>query len=135
MTQRWEYEPRAKPKPKHGWSKDEPGFEKGRGGEIIGKCPSGMTIEEATTLINDGIPWTNPHSDHDEDWPENIYVVHDGNVYRAVPTRRGRSYHGFPAQRRVPRRLKDKILQRARNLGCEVEIKRWMRTHMKMKNL
>lgn len=106
-----------------------------RGGEVVGKCPSGMSLDEAERLLNTGIEWTNPNSHHDEDWPEQIYVVHEGAVYRAMVTRRGVSYHGFPANRRVPPTLRDRILARARELDCEVEVKRWMRKHMEMKNL
>ena len=138
MTRRWTYEPRGTPqvpKPKHGWANDEPGFEEGVGGQIIGKCPAGISNTEAEQLLNEGISWTNPHSHHKEDWPEQIYVVHQGVIYRAIPTRGGISYHGFPAARRVPRSLKEKILRRARDLGCETEVKRWMRKHMGMKNL
>lgn len=132
---RWKYEPRGNPKPKHGWHRDEPGFEEEKGGELVGKCPANMSLEEAEDLLNHGIHWTNPNSHHIESWPERIYAVHNGAVYRAIPTRRGISYHGFPEYHRVPRSLKDQLLARARRLGCEDEVKRWMRTHMRMKNL
>ena len=137
MTRRWKYEPRGPRKPKHGWSKDRPGFVEGKGDQVIGKCPSNLTIKEAEELLNTGIEWTNPSSHHKEEWPEQIYVVHQGTVYRAIPTRRGVSYHGFPAQRDISRyrRLKDEIIERARELDCEKEVKRWMRKYMGMKQL
>ncbi|MBI4703269.1 MAG: hypothetical protein HY744_19300 [Deltaproteobacteria bacterium] len=124
----WEYEPDEKPKRKHAWDEPYPGFVEVRG-EVVGKCPAGLSNDEARELLNQGIAWTRPRSPS-LGWPDAIYVVHAGAVYRAKPTNPGVSYHAFPETgerlREVPRSLRRRILDRARELGCEQEVRRWM---------
>jgi hypothetical protein len=54
--------------------------------------------------------------------------VHQGVVYRATPTNPGRSYHGFPESerelQRLPRHVRHQILERAKILDCEEEVRR-----------
>lgn len=136
----WKYEPRKAssgvPKPKHGWSENYAGFVE-KDGKKIGKCPNDMRPGVPERLLNNGVDGTSAKSAHDKDWPENIYAVHEGVVYRAVPTRGGHSYHGFPAgdQRKVSGPVKDKILKQARQKDCEKQVKRWMRQHMDVPSL
>lgn len=137
-TQRWEYEP-GPFRRKHKWDKDFAGFDEQSDGRKVGKCPAWMSSDEAEALLNDGVDGTSEASDRaDADWPENIYTVDEnGTVYRAVPTRPGHSYHGFPAkdERRVSRDVKERILELAENKGCKQEAKRWMRRHMNVPSL
>lgn len=122
------YEPDEEPKRKHHWDRAEPGFVEVRS-VLVGKCPSDLTIARAEALLQDGIPWNRPRTP-DLGYPDAIYVVYDGAVYRAKPTRPGVSYHAFPELgsrlRELPRQLKTRILEKARELGCDVGVQRWM---------
>jgi len=86
QPRRWIYDPGEKPKRKHGWSKDEAGFER-RGRALIGKCPKSLSNETAEALLNEGIAEDDPRAG--DAGPRRIYVVHDGVLYRAVATEPG----------------------------------------------
>jgi hypothetical protein len=43
----WYYEPDPRGKHKRDWTEDTAGFVEGDAGELIGKCPSGMSMETA----------------------------------------------------------------------------------------
>jgi len=126
---RWQYEPDERPKKKHAWNRPEPGFV-GRGASLVGKCPNNVTEQEAEELLNGGVPMRSERSRNL--WPSRIYLIHEGQVYRAVPTNPGRSYHAFPelprSFRELPRATKIAVLDRARDLGCLEEVRRWMST-------
>ncbi len=125
---KWKYEPDERPKRKHHWDKDVPGFVS-IAGEIVAKCPRNLSLERAEELINEGIPFDSDRAGVGP-WPGTIYVVHEGAVYRAKPTSPGVSYHGFPETaercRKLPRTVRNAILARADELGCGVEVRRWM---------
>ena len=125
---RWKYDPGESPKIKHGWSQDKAGFVR-RDKGLIGKCPKGMTNGEAERLLNDGIPDSSVRGDAEH--PGRVYVVHDGVLYRAVPTLAGVSYHGFPEDPKEFDRLDDdlqrRIWERAHSLGQEKALKTWLR--------
>jgi hypothetical protein len=123
----WIYEPSPDRKHKRGWDQPRAGFviEKG---EEVGKCPGNLAIGIAEGLLNDDhrieyspVRW--PHS-----YPDRIYNIHAGQLYRATPTVPGRSYHGFPESPakafKLPRKVKERILELARVRGCESEISR-----------
>jgi len=124
----WLYEPDENPKKKHHWKEDRAGFEI-VGHVFIGKCPRTMSIELAETLLNSGIAWS-PRGWRD-DYPQRIYSVWEGVLYRATPTNPGRSYHGFPEHySRFPpgsRELRSQIINLARERNCEHELREWMR--------
>lgn len=125
---RWRYQPDESPKRKHAWDRDEAGFLEVAPGQLVAKCPSSVSVDEAQGLLGSAIPWS-PRSWRREH-PRRLYVVRQGVLYRATPTVPGRSYHGFPEHPsgfpRGARGLKRAILDRARELGCEHELRRWM---------
>ncbi len=127
LNSMWKYEPDENPKIKHHWDKLTAGFVEINGARI-GKCPSNMALSLAEDLLNNGIPFSPPG--WNRPYPKRIYAVHDGVVYRATHTRPGVSYHGFPEYpseiRTLPGPVRDAILQEARTLGCEKEVKRWI---------
>ena len=121
----WVYQENLDRKHKRGWDQPRPGFMEVKG-EIVGKCPTTITVEKAEELLNSGIPYFPqrwPRS-----YPERIYNIHDGHLYRATPTVPGRSYHGFPEHptnaRKLPRDLKKLILDLARTHHCQEEVSR-----------
>jgi len=128
QDRQWRYDPGERPKKKHGWNKDEAGFVRS-GQKRIGKFPHTLQMGTAQDLLNTGIAIQGPRdrSGH----PRRIYVVHEGVLYRAVPTVPGLSYHGFPEWpeefERLDGDLKERIWQRARELGCLDDLKRWLR--------
>jgi hypothetical protein len=126
----WEYDAGENPKRKHGWKQPVAGFLM-IDGRKIGKCPKGFASDLARRLLNDGISVRGPKDRHS--WPREFWVIHDGVPYRALPTRRGRSYHGFPACgadfRELPGTVQEALKARARELGCHTEVKRWLERH------
>lgn len=129
MPPPWKYQPDEDPKRKHHWKGIRAGFVTVRG-EVVGKCPCTISLELAEHLLNtSGIPWSNPRfpvGTH----PDRIYVVHEGVVYRAMPTIAGVSYHAFPELperlRHVPKTVRAQILTLADQLGCKKEVQAWM---------
>ena len=126
---RWLYEHDESPKRKHAWGEGSAGFASVRG-VLVGKCPAHMGISEAQELLDTALPFSSPRWPHD--YPQRLYAVHDGVVYRATRTRPGVSYHGFPEhpsrfpEGRTGGLLKERLLQRATELGCEQEVRQWM---------
>lgn len=125
----WRYQTDETPKRKHHWNQAQAGFIR-EGGELVGKCPASITTAQAEQLLNaQGVSWHNPRLPATA-WPDCIYVVHQGVVYRAVPTVPGVSYHAFPELperlRSLPKRLREQILLVADRLGCKKEVSEWM---------
>jgi hypothetical protein len=125
----WKYAPDEDPKRKHYWNQAYAGFVEVDGVQV-GKCPNCITNEQAEVALNDGIPWHNPRVPK-TGWPDRFYIVHGGVVYRAKPTNPGSSYHAFPELpselNKLPRAVRDQIVARAQELGCQSEVAEWMR--------
>ena len=109
-SQRLRYAPDEQPKRKHGWHKDEAGFVD-QDGVPVGKCPKGLSMEEAERLLNEGIPFDPTGSGA---LPRAIYAIRGGVLYRAVPTV-GVWYHGFPEHprhfERLPLRFRRQVFE------------------------
>jgi len=126
----WRYEPSPDRKHKRDWDRSEPGFVVIRG-EEVGKCPTSLTIEQVELLLNENerVEYSSPRWPHP--YPERIYNVHQGQLYRATPTVPGNSYHGFPENParalNLPPDLKNRILDLARHKNCEVEVSRCLK--------
>lgn len=125
---RWLYEPDEQPKRKHRWKQNHAGFEQ-VSGEKVGRCPANLSNEQAEALINDqSVPFVNPRAPGPT--PDRLYVVHEGVVYRAKPTRAGVSFHAFPEDPEhlagLPKRWKAEILALADRLGCKKGVEDWM---------
>lgn len=124
----WLYEPDEQPKRKHRWGESHAGFAM-QNGEKVGKCPADMTSAQAQALLNtQSVPFFNPKALGPN--PDRLYVVHDGVVYRAHPTRPGISFHAFPEDparlARLPKRWRDQIIELADRLGCKKAALDWM---------
>lgn len=125
----WLYEPEAEPKLKHHWQHDRAGFIE-VGSQLVAKCPAGMTLADAQSLLDNSIPYFPPR--WSRSYPQRLYAVSDGVVYRATPTNPGVSYHGFPEHPdRFPDKgnasqVKQRLLVEAERLGCRQEVRQWM---------
>jgi hypothetical protein len=121
----WTYAENPDRKHKRGWNQPIPGFEEVKG-EPVGKCPTTITIETAAELLNSGISYSPPRWPHA--YPERIYNIYEGHLYRATPTVPGVSYHGFPEHparaQKLPRALKQQILDSAAAADCKAEVRR-----------
>ena len=129
QPQRWLYEHDEIPKRKHAWAHSAAGFVRVRDA-LVGKCPSNMKPEEAQALLDAALPYSAPRWSHD--YPQRLYAVKDGVIYRATRTRPGVSYHGFPEhpskfpKGRSGAQLKERLLQAADDAGCKPGVRRWM---------
>ena len=125
----WRYESDENPKRKHHWDKDQAGFVE-VGPNRVGKCPAAMNPSDAQALLDGAIPYFPPR--WSRPYPQRLYAVSEGVVYRASPANPGTSYHGFPEHPSAfPRTgsagdVKRQLLERARQQGCEREVRRWM---------
>lgn len=127
----WIYEPDPRMKHKRGWTANEPGFATESGGEVVGKCPAALTVERAEELLNDpdAIQFFPPR--WDRAYPKVIYNIHKGTLYRATWAVPGASCHGFPEHPKraeeLPKELKERIRELARQRNCEEEIRACLR--------
>lgn len=125
----WKYDP-GEWRNKHKWQQDNAGFEFD-GREEVGKCPNSITRHPALAeeLLNCGVCFP-----MGEDPPREVYNVHQGVVYRAVPTLFGTSFHGFPEKeqrnRRVPSVVLRELARRAQADGTYHLFERWMRRYL-----
>ena len=129
MPAPWRYKADEEPKRKHHWAEPYAGFIVEHG-ETVGKCPASISPALAERLLNtQGVPWSNPNLPATP-WPDRIYVVHEGVVYRAKPTDVGVSYHAFPELperlRELPKKVRNEILALADTLGCREGEQGWM---------
>ncbi|PZR16693.1 MAG: hypothetical protein DI536_05930 [Archangium gephyra] len=126
------YEPDEKPKKKHHWANDFPGFIElpPKSGIQVGKCPSSLTPALAEPILRRGVGFNPPR--WDKPWVERIYVVHQGTVYRATVTNANTpSYHGFPElPSRFPkhRELREAVQKLATEESAEsaAQVKEWL---------
>ncbi len=87
----YDYDP-GEGREKHRWGKRFAGFEPGRQG-AVGKCSSSIDEERARELLNNGIALPdNAGGNH----PRMMVNQFEGAIYLAVPTKPGKSYHGYP---------------------------------------
>jgi hypothetical protein len=126
---RWRYVPDEDPKRKHHWGELRAGFLR-VGSADVGKCPQSMALSTAQALMDEAVPWFPLR--WTKSYPQRLYAVLEGVVYRATPTVPGFSYHGFPEH---PSRfatggnaaeVKRRLLERAAELDCEKEVRAWM---------
>ena len=119
---------------KHRWKHDEAGFEQ-HGSVRIGKCHRSIDDDEAQRLLDTGIPDPDPYRDPSAGvpptlaYPQKIYNVYRGVPYVAVPTRPGKSYHGYPARGRMPPHIRKALCERAKRAKMLGEFKQWIKNH------
>lgn len=94
----------------------------------IGKCPATLTSDDHLRLINEAIPGSN--GDRNLPFPKKLYAVHDGAIYEAQTTDRGKSYHGYPYRGNLSQNLIDALRKMAVKKGCEDGFDSWKERHI-----
>lgn len=102
-------------------------------GEWVGKCPKGMTREDAQRMLDEGIAngWWNAGA---SGRPHAVWNIDkDGQVFRATETNNTLGvYHGFPERRRlfeqkVPSKIRRALEAKAKAMGKFIEMRRWFK--------
>ncbi len=118
---------------KHRPLEDQP-VPRRNGSRVVAHCPRGITNAAAEELINsaDRLEVFLPPIEASGRDPGILYVLHDGVLYRAEPTRRGISYHGFPEMKAKFDELTGKerrvVEAWADKLGRRTEFDAWLKT-------
>ena len=116
---------------KHAPQGSEP-FYKKQNGRVITTCPNTIDQTAARGLLNqpNRFEWRDPNDPREH--PDAIWVMHDGVLYRAEPTRVGHSYHGFPETRNMlDKKLRGKkqlrsLLSWAEQHGQRATLEEWL---------
>lgn len=92
-------------------------------GLLVGKCPSGFSIEKALELLKDGIPERRKTWPHD---PFRIWTYYDGTVYASRSEDHGVTWHGYPIPgSEMPFSIEVALLEKAKSIGEEKQFKNW----------
>lgn len=94
----------------------------------VGKCPNTLTADDHERLVNEAIPGSN--GDRELSFPKKIYAVHEGAIYEAQTTDRGRSYHGYPYKGKLARGLRDALREIAVAKECVEQFDSWVKRHI-----
>ena len=114
---------------KHVGSSDQPVIEFDRDvpQKWIGKCPRGLGAK-AQEILAKAIPA--PKGDREVDYDKILHAVHEGAVYEAQTSDRGKSYHGYPYRGKLSGRTIDALRTMARDDGCLDGFERWVKRHI-----
>lgn len=120
------YRPDEEPKQKHHWTLPTPGFIK-VDGEWVGKCPEPLGIDP-DELLDKAFPLR--HKRDRRAYPRELWCVHEGVPYRALPWGDGCTYHGFPAHagdwRNLPKGFRRRLERQADAEGTLEELHKWL---------
>jgi hypothetical protein len=96
----------------------------------VGKCPTGITAQVRTQLLEEALPA--PAGDREIDYPKYLYVVHNGAIYEARTSDAGTTYHAYPYHGKLARRMLDDLRTMARQKNCLAAFEEWVRNHIQM---
>ena len=94
----------------------------------VGKCPSTLSEADRTRLLSEGI--AAPNGDRDLAPPKKLYVVHDGAIYEAQTSDRGRTYHGYPYKGKLAGGILERLSAMAEQKGCSEQFATWVKMHI-----
>ena len=94
----------------------------------VGKCPNNLSATDHVRLVNEAIPLDN--GDRELPLPKKLYTVHDGAIYEAQTSDRGRSYHGYPYRGKLTRRMTEALREMAVRKGCDKAFESWVKDHI-----
>jgi hypothetical protein len=125
---KWKYEA-GEHRVKHCWNEPRADFVR-NGSNVIGKCPSTLSKEQAYLLLQDA---TYIRTEGITTQPSRMWNVHEGVIYEAVPTQAG-SYHGYPwrgrpGMNRLSRQVLADLRRMAETKNCLREFNNWIKEH------
>jgi len=94
----------------------------------IGKCPSTLSEEDRATLLNEAV--AAPNGDRDLPIAKKLYVVHNGAIYEAQTSDRGRTYHGYPYKGKLSASILKELATMAKNKNCSELYHKWVDEHI-----
>ncbi|HMK89162.1 MAG TPA: hypothetical protein VK446_05965 [Methylocystis sp.] len=94
----------------------------------VGKCPSNLSDELKTSLLNEAV--AAPLGGRELDCPKRLYVVHNGAIYEAQTSDGGVSYHGYPYRGRLSGELIEKLAKMAEEKSCGPAFDKWVKQHV-----
>ncbi len=100
------------------------------GGEIVGKCPTGRTPEWRQALLDDAVGYVTiePYS---AAFPKRLFAVDsDGAIYAAQTSNPGDSYHGYPYDGPLGKRILKALREKAVQKRCENLFDSWVKNHI-----
>lgn len=80
--------------------------------------------------MNEAIAGSN--GDRDIDFIKKLYLVHEGAIYEAQSTDRGKSYHGYPYRGKLARSLLGVLRETAAQKGCTNGFDQWVKLHIEV---
>jgi len=116
---------------RHHWHFRYAGFRPDTKSGARGKCSCAITQEIAQALLDNAVPGTVLKGGH----PAEFYAVYEGEVYVAVPTVLGQSYHGYPwrgdcnPNQFLPQKLIEALAACAAKAGDAKRFKVWMKKY------
>lgn len=105
-----------------------------RGGLWVGKCPRAFSLDNALTLLQNGIP---EYRKTAPEKPFRIWTYFNGAIYAARSQDDENTWHGFPngyPMKEPPSQIMRKLVQRAREQGEEANIQEWLGKRWNTKN-
>ena len=96
----------------------------------VGKCPSNLSVEDQTRLLNEAV--TGSNGDRELAFVKKLYAVHQGAIYEAQTTDRGMSYHGYPYRGKLARNLIHELRKRAVEKACENDFDLWVKRYIEV---
>lgn len=105
-------------------------FIKNQPRRFVGKCPTSMSGEVRTKLLNEAI--AAPVGDREIDYPKYLYAVHNGAIYEARTSDAGVTYHGFPYRGKLARQLVEQLRAVAQDKSCLEAFEKWVKNHIQV---
>lgn len=105
-----------------------------KGGHWVGKCPKGFSLDDAQTLLQNGIP---EFRETTAEKPYRIWTYFNGAIYVAFSQDSGNTWHGFPnghPMKEPPSQIMRQLVQRAREKGEDANIQEWLGKRWNAKN-
>jgi hypothetical protein len=94
----------------------------------VGKCPSTLSQADQIRLLNEAV--AAPNGDRDLPVAKKLYVVHEGAIYEAQTSDRGRTYHGYPYKGKLSGAILEELSAMAERKGCSDEFAIWVKTYI-----
>ena len=94
----------------------------------VGKCPSTLSEADRSRLLNEAV--AAPNGDRELPVPKRVYVVHNGAIYEAQTSDRGRTYHGYPYKGKLSASILKALAEMAGRKKCFDLFEKWVKEHI-----